>query len=93
MGGSVAVQSTINAGSTFTVILPCTIVTSRSPGRWTMRRGPDHGAHPRAAILIAEDNDINRELVTQMLARLGHEGVTVGNGREALAAAQGRAFD
>jgi CheY-like chemotaxis protein len=28
-----------------------------------------------------------------MLARLGHEGVTVSNGREALAAAQGRAFD
>jgi CheY-like chemotaxis protein len=59
----------------------------------TTRRDPEHGTHPRASILIAEDNDINRELVTQMLTRLGHEGITVANGREALAAAQGRAFD
>ena len=93
LGGSVAVQSTVNAGSTFTVILPCTIVASPLARPAAMPRDPGHGAHPRAAILIAEDNDINRELVTQMLARLGHEGTTVTNGREALTAAQGRAFD
>ncbi|HKP24115.1 MAG TPA: ATP-binding protein [Dongiaceae bacterium] len=93
LGGSVAVQSTVNSGSTFTVILPCTIIASPLARPMAMSRGPDHGAHPRAAILIAEDNDINRELVTQMLARFGHEGITVSNGREALAAAQGRAFD
>jgi CheY-like chemotaxis protein len=87
------VQSTVNAGSTFTVILPCTIVASPLARPAVLRRDPEHGAHPRALILIAEDNDINRELVTQMLARLGHDGVTVGNGREALAAARGRAFD
>ena len=93
LGGSVAVQSTINAGSTFTVILPCTIIASPLARPAAMPRDPEHGAHPRASILIAEDNDINRELVTQMLARLGHEGVTATNGREALTAAQGRAFD
>ena len=93
LGGSVAVQSTVNAGSTFTVILPCTVVASPLARPMAMPRGPEHGAHPRAAILIAEDNDINRELVTQMLARLGHEGVTVSNGREALSAARERAFD
>ena len=93
LGGSVAVQSTINAGSTFTVILPCMIVASPLARPAAAPRDPEHGAHPRAAILIAEDNDINRELVTQMLARLGHEGVTASNGREALATARGRAFD
>jgi PAS domain S-box-containing protein len=93
LGGSVAVQSTINAGSTFTVVLPCTIIASPRARPVTTRRDPEHGTHPRASILIAEDNDINRELVTQMLTRLGHEGITVANGREALAAAQGRAFD
>jgi CheY-like chemotaxis protein len=89
----VAVQSTVNAGSTFTMILPCTIVASPLARPTAMTRDPEHGAHPRAAILIAEDNDINRELVTQMLARLGHEGITVSNGREAVAAAQARTFD
>jgi CheY-like chemotaxis protein len=93
LGGSVAMQSTVNAGSTFTVILPCTVVASPLARPMAMVRGPEHVAHPRASVLIAEDNDINRELVTQMLARLGHDGVTVGNGREALAAAQGRTFD
>ena len=93
LGGSVAVQSTINAGSTFTVILPCTIIASPLARPAAMPRDPEHGTHPKASILIAEDNDINRELVTQMLARLGHEGVTVANGREALTAAQGHAFD
>ncbi|HJR23618.1 MAG TPA: ATP-binding protein [Dongiaceae bacterium] len=93
LGGSVAVQSTVNAGSTFTMILPCVIVASPLARPTAMPRDPGHGAHPRASILIAEDNDINRELVTQMLARLGHEGVTASNGREALATAQGRTFD
>jgi PAS domain S-box-containing protein len=93
LGGSVAVQSTVNAGSTFTMILPCVIVASPLARPTAMMRDPEHGAHPRAAILIAEDNDINRELVTQMLARLGHEGITVSNGREAVAAAQARTFD
>ena len=74
LGGSVAVQSTIDAGSTFTVILPCTIIASPLARPAAMPRDPEHGTHPRASILIAEDNDINRELVTQMLARLGHEG-------------------
>jgi PAS domain S-box-containing protein len=93
LGGSVVVQSTINAGSTFTVILPCTIIASPLARPAAMARDPEHGTHPKASILIAEDNDINRELVTQMLARLGHKGVTVANGREALTAAQEHAFD
>jgi len=93
LGGSVAVQSTVNAGSTFTVILPCTIIAAPLARPVAMRRDPEHGTHPRASILIAEDNDINRELVTQMLVRLGHQGVTVANGREALTAARGHTFD
>jgi PAS domain S-box-containing protein len=93
LGGSVAVESTVNAGSTFTVILPCAIVASPLDRPAAMPHDPSWGMHRRASILIAEDNDINRELVTQMLARLGHDGTTVGNGREALTAARGRAFD
>ncbi len=93
LGGSVAVQSSVNSGSTFTVVLPCIVAASPLARPAAMPRDQQRGVHPRASILIAEDNDINRELVTQMLARLGHEGITVGNGREALAAAQARSFD
>jgi two-component system, sensor histidine kinase and response regulator len=38
-------------------------------------------------ILLAEDNAVNRQLVKALLAKRGHRVVTVGNGREAIAAA------
>jgi PAS domain S-box-containing protein len=93
LGGSVAVQSTVDAGSVFTVILPCTIVASPLDRPAPMPRDQALGARRQASVLIAEDNDINRELVIQMLARLGHEATTASNGREALKAAQAGLFD
>lgn len=38
-------------------------------------------------ILLAEDNAVNRKLVTAMVGKRGHTVVTVGNGRDAVAAA------
>jgi PAS domain S-box-containing protein len=93
LGGSVAVHSDVAAGSTFTIILPCSIAASPLGRPVALVRGWNSGAESRAAVLVAEDNDINRELVIQMLARLGHEATTATNGREALTAAQARAFD
>jgi len=93
LGGSVAVQSTLNAGSSFAVILPCTIAASPLDRPVVIPRDQMSGMHHQASILIAEDNDINRELVIQMLARLGHEATTSGNGREALMAARAKVFD
>ena len=75
------------------MILPCTIAASPLD-RPSIGRRDVVTSHARsAAILVAEDNDINRELVIQMLGRLGHEATTVSNGREAVAAAQAQAFD
>ena len=87
------VESEVDLGSTFTVIIPCTIVSSPLDRPGPPRQDPASGTHRRAAILIAEDNEINRELVNQMLSRLGHDSNTVGNGREALTAAQRSLFD
>jgi two-component system sensor histidine kinase/response regulator len=44
-------------------------------------------------ILLAEDNPVNRQLVTALLGKRGHTAVTVGNGRDAVAAVSEGVFD
>jgi two-component system sensor histidine kinase/response regulator len=44
-------------------------------------------------ILLAEDNAVNRQLVTALLTKRGHTAVSVVNGREAVAAVANSAFD
>jgi two-component system sensor histidine kinase/response regulator len=44
-------------------------------------------------VLVAEDNAVNRQLVTALLGKRGHTVVTVGNGLEAVAAVAEGGFD
>ena len=50
-------------------------------------------AHRSLRILVAEDNAVNRQLVTALLGKRGHTIVTVVNGREAVAAVTKDVFD
>jgi CheY-like chemotaxis protein len=47
----------------------------------------------RLRVLVAEDNLVNRKLVTTLLEKRGHQVRSVENGREALAALDGQAKD
>ena len=92
MGGEIGVESRIGEGSTFWFALPLPLARAERPVA-----GPPEllGAAPsRRRILLAEDNRINREIVTTVLERQGHAVTHVGNGREAVTAMQeGAAFD
>jgi two-component system sensor histidine kinase/response regulator len=50
-------------------------------------------AHRSLRVLLAEDNAVNRQLVKALLLKRGHSVITVGNGREAIAALANGAID
>ncbi|WP_255199474.1 7TM diverse intracellular signaling domain-containing protein [Marinobacter lutaoensis] len=100
LGGSITVASTYGEGSEFEV----SIRTGRLDGVPLLRDasalGPRGGDLPQVnvprlagRILCAEDNDVNRRLVSLMVARTGAELVHVGNGAEALEMAIREPFD
>jgi PAS domain S-box-containing protein len=54
---------------------------------------PAGRAARRLRVLVAEDNPVNRKLVTTLLKKRGHRVMAVENGRAAAEAARGRPFD
>jgi CheY-like chemotaxis protein len=67
--------------------------SDRPHERQLVTRHTINEAHRQLRILIAEDNAVNRQLVTALLEKRGHTTVTVVNGREAVAAVAAGAFD
>lgn len=77
--GTIDVKTAVGQGSTFTVTLP-----------FRVQPLPDVSGRqipvpqPSLRILLAEDNEINREIETELLERMGFIVVPVADGRQAL---------
>ena len=81
MQGSIEVESELGKGTTFTVTLPFEIGTEPDKTLTKNSRQTDiSGMH----ILLAEDNELNREIAECILEEAGAEVVSVENGKEAV---------
>ena len=79
MSGTVAVESKIGVGSTFTVTIPCRIASEDESQAKRETNPSDQKCLCGTRILLTEDNDLNAEIATELLQE---EGCTVDRAKD-----------
>ena len=82
MKGRISVRSKVGKGTTFTVVLPATVIEQFPVSKAAITPSVDNGR--RLKVLLAEDNKTNAKVAVAMLAALGHSADVVENGQELL---------
>ncbi len=93
MGGRIIVASTPGKGTEVRITLPLEAATSASPSPATTLAEATAPLQEELRILVAEDNRTNQRVLRALLRGSGCELTFADNGRQALAAALGGAFD
>ena len=84
LGGRITVESVPGEGSCFTLFLPATLVPPVAPDEPDKLPAPEN-LPLESRILLVEDHDINRLLVSEMLERCGQAVAVAHDGNEAIA--------
>ena len=83
MGGTIAVESEQNVGTTFITTIPFEIDTSYEAGK-TMPQELPQADLSGVRVLLVEDNELNMEIAKFILENAGMRVTTAGNGKEAV---------
>ncbi len=98
MGGRITVTSRENAGSRFVLTLPAQLTQPHEQARRPAYPATPMIMPPAARVLLAEDHDVNRLLMSEMLERCGQTVAIAYDGSEAISMViesiiRGRAYD
>lgn len=86
MGGSITVESQLNKGSKFTVTIPAEIAAHEECDGTVSEECDSRGggSDRKVKILVAEDNELNAEILMEILADNGFDAVHAENGSQAV---------
>ncbi|HEV3165066.1 MAG TPA: PAS domain S-box protein [Isosphaeraceae bacterium] len=82
--GEISLQSSPGEGSTFTLVLPASVL-SDGPAEHATPPSTEGDAAGSGLILVAEDHLTSRQTLAKVLRRMGYRVAEAGNGRDALA--------
>ena len=85
LGGTISVASQLGAGSRFTLTLPAVMAPPQARPPLPLPAAEPVALPPAARILLAEDHDVNRMLMCEMLERCGQSVAMAYDGTEAIA--------
>ncbi len=91
MGGTIAVESKLGVGSTFSFVLPCAAADESSARAASL--APEPTVDRSLRVLIVEDEPINLKVVTSLVRREGHEVSSARDGRGGVALAEKEEWD